>query len=435
MSRLDELLKEYCPDGVEYKKISDVCETITDYTAAGSFADIAKHVKYINNSIEYAQLVRTTDLKNKFADPAKFVFVSEDAFNYLWRVNLDAEGLVLPNVGNCGEVYYIEPEKLPFKHNVLGPNAIWVKSDHVINRFLYHLFQSNEFQRKLKKIISPTGQTKFNKTNFRNLSIPVPPLPVQEEIVRILDSFTELTTKLITELTAELAERKKQYEYYRNELLTPKKDTKFYKLGEISTIIRGASPRPIKKYITTDPDGVNWIKIGDVSPESKYIMSVKEKITKEGSKKSRIVHKGDFILSNSMSFGRPYILDIDGCIHDGWLSISNFKNKVTPDYLYHILLSSRVQSEMKKRASRGGSIKNLNADIVKEIKIPVPGVDTQNRITKVLDNFESICSDLNIGLPAEIEARQKQYEYYRDALLTFAETGDIIAQTDRTSLD
>lgn len=100
----------------------------------------------------------------------------------------------------------------------------------------------------------------------------------------------------------------------------------YKKLGEIATVLRGASPRPIKKYITNDSDGVNWIKIGDVPVGSKYITQSEEKITKEGAEKSRYVRKGDFILSNSMSFGRPYILAIDGCIHDGWLSISNFKD-------------------------------------------------------------------------------------------------------------
>ena len=93
-------------------------------------------------------------------------------------------------------------------------------------------------------------------------------------------------------------------------------------LGEIALIVRGASPRPIKNFITDDEDGVNWIKIGDVLPGSKYITNTKEKITQAGADKSRFVKKGDFILSNSMSFGRPYILEIDGCIHDGWLSIT-----------------------------------------------------------------------------------------------------------------
>ena len=101
MSRIEELIKELCPDGVEYKRVGEICDTITDYTAAGSFADIAKNVKYISGGVGYAQLIRTTDLKSKFENVDKFVYVDERAFKYLWRVNLNEKGLVLPNVGNC----------------------------------------------------------------------------------------------------------------------------------------------------------------------------------------------------------------------------------------------------------------------------------------------------------------------------------------------
>lgn len=193
--------------------------------------------------------------------------------------------------------------------------------------------------------------------------------------------------------------------------------------GEVATIVRGASPRPIRNYITEEKDGVHWIKIGDVKPNTKYIDNTAEKITKEGAEKSRKVKKGDFILSNSMSFGRPYILKIDGCIHDGWLSIGDFEEYFLPDYLYHLLNSNEIQREMKKKASFGGAVQNLNADIVRELDLPIPSLEKQAGIVKVLDHFDTLCNDLTTGLPAEIEARQKQYEYYRDKLLTFKELG------------
>ena len=189
----------------------------------------------------------------------------------------------------------------------------------------------------------------------------------------------------------------------------------YKKLGEIATVLRGASPRPIKKYITNDSDGVNWIKIGDVPVGSKYITQSEEKITKEGAEKSRYVRKGDFILSNSMSFGRPYILAIDGCIHDGWLSISNFKDVFLSDYLYYLLSSSAIQQEMKKRASFGGAVQNLNAEIVKALVLPVPPIEVQSEIVRILDNFTNLTAELT----AELTARKMQYSYYRDNLLSF----------------
>lgn len=152
------------------------------------------------------------------------------------------------------------------------------------------------------------------------------------------------------------------------------------RLGALMRIARGASPRPIKQYLTNDDDGVNWIKIGDVSPQSKYITQTKEKVTKAGADKSRPVKKGDFILSNSMSFGRPYILDIDGCIHDGWLLLSDFSVKVNKNYLYQILSASTVQSQFFNQASGGTTVDNLNIDKVSQIKIPLPPLEVQEKI-------------------------------------------------------
>lgn len=191
----------------------------------------------------------------------------------------------------------------------------------------------------------------------------------------------------------------------------------YKKLGEIATVLRDASPRPIKKYITNSTDGVNWIKIGDVSAGSKYITQTKEKVTKDGAEKSRRVHKGDFILSNSMSFGRPYILTIEGCVHDGWLVISDFQSVFTSDFLYYLLSSSSVQQEMKKRASFGGAVQNLNADIVKDLSLPMLPFEIQREIVRMLDIYTESVVELQKQLKAELTARKTQYAYYRDSLL------------------
>lgn len=192
-------------------------------------------------------------------------------------------------------------------------------------------------------------------------------------------------------------------------------------LGETSSIIRGASPRPIKNFITSDEKGINWIKIGDVKPGEKYITSIKEKITLEGAEKSRFVNIGDFILSNSMSFGRPYILKVDGCIHDGWLAISKYEDFYDRDFLYYLLCSSNVQVEFKKKASFGGAVQNLNSDIVKSVTLPVPPLEVQREIVRILDNFTFLTAEL----AAELAARQKQYEYYLNSILDFSNSKEI----------
>lgn len=181
-------------DGGEYPEweetpLYSVLDVITDYVAAGSFSDIAAHVEYKSEK-NYAQLIRTTDLKNNFSN-SDFVYVTEDAFEYLWRVHLDKECVILPNVGNCGEVYYVSPRKLPYAKNVLGPNAILVRSSRNSNLFLSYLFLSSDFQNKLKLLISPTGQRKFNKTELRKIIMPIPCIKEQQKISDFLSTFDE----------------------------------------------------------------------------------------------------------------------------------------------------------------------------------------------------------------------------------------------------
>ena len=163
----------------------------------------------------------------------------------------------------------------------------------------------------------------------------------------------------------------------------------YKKLGEICEIERGGSPRPIQQYITDDEDGLNWIKIGDAVEGSKYINSTKEKIRKEGLKKTRFVHKGDFILSNSMSFGKPYILGIDGCIHDGWLVIRDTHNHFDKSFLYYLLGSPNMYNEFKRLAV-GGVVNNLNSQLVRNVFVPVPPLSEQQRIVSELDLLSSI---------------------------------------------
>lgn len=167
-----------------------------------------------------------------------------------------------------------------------------------------------------------------------------------------------------------------------------KHNWEYNKFGDLCDILRGGSPRPIQDYLTEDENGLNWIKIGDAAAGSKYITSTKEKIRPEGLKKTRQVYKGDFILSNSMSFGRPYILKIDGCIHDGWLAIQGVEKYFIPDFLFYFLSSPSTYSFFEKSV-KGGVVSNLNTDIVKSIAIPVPPMDVQEQIVAELDGINA----------------------------------------------
>lgn len=286
-------------------------------------------------------------------------------------------------------------------------------------RYVFH-FLSSQYEQI--KSLGAGSQTNINAGIVKKIQIPIPcpenpkkSLEIQAEIVRILDTFTSLTTELTTELSA----RKKQYNYYRDQLLSFEEGgVKWKTLGEVAIVQRGASPRPISKYITDNEDGVPWIKIGDTSPGSKYVNQTAQKITPEGAKKSRILNIGDFIMSNSMSFGRPYILGIKGAIHDGWASISGFSETLNSDFLYHYLSSNNVQNYWAGKIN-SGSVSNLNADIIKTLPVPIPDLSDQEKITSILDKFDTLTSSISEGLPREIKLRNQQYEYYRDLLLSF----------------
>ena len=284
-------------------------------------------------------------------------------------------------------------------------------------KFIAYWLQSPEFFAQKKKLATGTKVIDVSAKALANVRIPIPPLEVQREIVRVLDLFTTLEA----ELEAELEARRRQYAHYRDTLLTfPDGGVRWAPMGEVASIVRGASPRPIQAFLTTADEGIPWIKIGDVPAAGKYITGTAERVTVDGAGKSRRVYPGDFVLSNSMSFGRPYISQIEGCIHDGWLAISDFGDSFVPDFLYHLLRSAPVQAEFARRAG-GGTVQNLNADIVKAVVVPIPPLAEQARIATILDKFDALVNDLSVGLPAELAARRKQYEYYRDRLLTFKE--------------
>ena len=159
-------------------------------------------------------------------------------------------------------------------------------------------------------------------------------------------------------------------------------------LGDICTVERGGSPRPIDDFITTESDGINWIKIGDTD-ESMYITKTAQKIKPEGMKKSRYVKPGDFLLSNSMSFGRPYILKIDGCIHDGWLVLRDENNVFDKKFLYYYL-SAPITYEKFKSMAVGGVVNNLNSDMVRKIRVPLPSKQEQRDIADSLDKITNL---------------------------------------------
>ena len=190
------------------------------------------------------------------------------------------------------------------------------------------------------------------------------------------------------------------------------------RLGTVCEIARGGSPRPIKQFLTDSPSGINWIKISDSDKGGKYINATKEKIIPAGVAKSRYVHAGDFLLTNSMSFGRPYILNVDGCIHDGWLVLSDYQNAYDKDFLFYMLSSAFAYSQFCDIVS-GAVVKNLNSDKVSSVLFPLPPITEQRRIVTKLDEVkqsithytksEIALSNLTSSFPQKLKKSILQY--------------------------
>lgn len=167
------------------------------------------------------------------------------------------------------------------------------------------------------------------------------------------------------------------------------------RLDSMFTVRRGGSPRPIENYITSREDGLNWLKIGDIEVGAKYITNTSSKILKEGLTKTTLVKKGDFILSNSMSFGRPYIMNIDACIHDGWLTFQEIKTDILDrDFLYYLLSHPKTQSIFIS-ISAGSGVQNLKKETVAEVELAIPPIQEQNRIVSVLETWDKAIEKLS----------------------------------------
>ena len=188
-------------------------------------------------------------------------------------------------------------------------------------------------------------------------------------------------------------------------------------LEDLCEIARGGSPRPIKAYLTRAADGVNWVKIGDATASGKYIHKTKEMIRPEGVTRSRLVKPGDFLLSNSMSFGRPYIMATTGCIHDGWLVLADKSGLFDQDFLYHFLGSSQAYKQFDERAA-GSTVRNLNIDLVKSVEVPLPPLPEQKRIVAILDEAFAGIDRAIANTEKNVVNAREVFESYINAVLS-----------------
>ena len=398
MSRLNELIAELCPDGVSIQKLKDITLKISDgmHNLPKCSSEQGKYpilsAQNVNNGIVSIET-------NKWVE--KDVFDIENK-----RTDVQKGDVLLTIVGAIGRTAVVSTDlKALFQRSIC---VIKLNTKMILPQYLKHALGTSEIQSYMQINAHGAAQKGLYLKQVGEIKLPVPPLEVQREVVRVLDRFTLFATELTTELAAEFTARKKQYEYYRNKLLKFDINVERLEIGEVCLLSAG----------------------GDVP---------KNAISKEKTNEYQIPiisngigDKGFYGYTNIYRINEPCVTVAARGAGVGYVTFRDYpffpiirlvsvipSKKLNPKFLYYVM--QRIKFEPTK-----GGIPQLTVPMISKYKIPVPNIEIQNRIVNVLDNFEAICADLNIGLPAEIEARQKQYEYYRDLLLTFAEKGDML---------
>ena len=298
------------------------------------------------------------------ADKSMYYIVSKNSFAY---------NPARINVGSIG--YYDKPENVI----VSSLYEVFKTSEDIDDRFLWHWFKSDAFQRMIEQYQEGGVRLYFYYDKLCMCSLPVPDIQEQRKIGKQLDILDNLIT---------LHQRKCQIDgcRFQSPLAITWEQRKFSDLVQIE---RGGSPRPIDDFITDSPDGLNWVKIGDAPAHGNYITKTAEKIKPEGLSKTREVHPGDLILSNSMSFGKPYIMGIDGCIHDGWLLIRNTYKVFDLTFLCHLLGTPQMIIQYKSLAA-GSTVNNLNKELVGNTVVTIPTIKEQRVLGQYLETLDNL---------------------------------------------
>ena len=398
MSKLDELIQQLCPDGVEMKTLGDICY-ISDYVSNGSFASLRENVKYKNNP-DFAILVRFADYSNGF-DESKFIYIDEHAYNFLSKSSLEGGEIIMSNVGSCGMFF-----RCPILNRKmsLAPNSILIKSEYI--DYLFHWFGSKTGQEAIKKITSKSAMPKFNKTEFKKIQIPLPPLSVQEEIVRLLDQQTETTKKYQAKLEAELDARKKQYEEYRNQLLTfdaSRTDVEWEALNDCCVVQRGI--RVVKKNLMEE--GTVPVFQNSIAPMGYY-------------DKSNYPANVSYIICAGSSSGSIGFCTVPFWAADDCLCVLS-KGDIDNKFIYYYL---QAQHSYIKTKVRGGAMPRLSRQVVENLKFPIISLTEQEGIVNILDRMDKTLKELCKSIETEIKMRKQQYEYYRNQLLDFKKKED-----------
>ena len=382
MQKIYDLIEKLCSNGVKYKNIQELCKISRGKVMSKDFIK--------SNAGEYPVYSSQTENNGELGKISTYDF--------------DGEYLTWTTDGaNAGSVFY---RKGKFSvTNVCG--LLEIKSKVMIPKFLYYVLSIEA----PKYVNAGMGNPKLMSNVMAKIRVAVPPLEVQCEIVHILDDFTLLSA----ELSAELKARKNQYNYYRDKEMLNAKNVVKYKLNEIAKIYDGTHQTP--KYTDSGIDFISVENIKDIYNSKKYI-------SVEDYNKYKIKPKlNDIFMTRIGTIGKCTVFNKQKDLaYYVSLALIRPNNDIVDSYYLKYLIESIIGiKELRKRTLVNAVPIKINKDDIGKLVLPIPPLEEQKRIVNILDRFDKLCNDISEGLPAEIEARQKQYEYYRDKLLTFKE--------------
>lgn len=392
MSKLDELIAEFCPNGVEYKTIDEIAVDI--YRGCGIKRDQVTE-KGIP-CVRYGEIYTTYGVWfEKCKSHTKLEYVKSPKYFEHGDILFAITGESVEDIAKC--CAYIGNEKC------LAGGDIVVLKHKEDPKYISYALSTVDAQRQKSSGKVKSKVVHSSVPSIKAIKLPVPPLEIQREIVHILDSFTLLTD----ELTAELTARKKQYEYYRDNILKKEQHiSEVKKLADVANIYDSLHQTP-----SYSNSGYSMVRVQDIKGgyvDEDKTLKVDESVWNLFTQKYT-PRLNDIVVSRVGSYGNFALISNDKCCLGQ--NVALIHPNINPKYLYHVLMSTMTKQWINNNV-KGASQKSFSLADIKRVPVPVPKENIQQRIAEVLDNFEAICTDLNIGLPAEIEARQKQYEYY-----------------------
>lgn len=407
MNKLEQLINEFCPEGVEYKALGELGEFYSGLNGKSKDDFNNGNAKFIT----YMNVFSNPSLKIDIDDKVKIEKNENQNTIQYGDVIFTGSSETPEECGMSSVLTSTIDEKLYLNSFCFGFRFYDEKL--MLPEFSKYVFRSSEIRKQIKRTAS--GVTRFNisKKKMEKVTIPLPPILVQEEIVRILDKFTELAAELATELAA----RKQQYEYYKSSLLTFGNEIEWKSLGDVCIVQAGGTPSKNER-LYWENGNIKWLS-STVCKNQKNVDEITNYITEQGLLKSsaRMMKANTTLVALvGATIGKVAFLPFKAAINQNIAGIYPINdNDLDPSYIYYAC--TMLYPKFLEFSS--GKLAMANLSFVRNLKIPVPPLEEQQCIVDTLDHFEKLCNDISKGLPAEIEARQKQYEYYRDKLLTF----------------